>query len=126
MYSLQCIDKNMQASLLNNLHKTHFVRRARVQNTTNICMQAMRIRWLWLDGDPPAIDMLDVYVLLRVGREPELSNISAHPVYVVHGKNQIKIIFGFVACLAKLDANIRATGADSPKEQRMPNDWPVR
>uniref|UniRef100_A0A0D9WJT7 Uncharacterized protein n=1 Tax=Leersia perrieri TaxID=77586 RepID=A0A0D9WJT7_9ORYZ len=66
----------------------------------------MAVRCLWLDGDPFAIDMLYVYLLLRLGREPELSNISAHLVYVTHGKNHVKITLSFLAALAKHEASI--------------------
>lgn len=84
----------------------------------------MGIRRLRLDGDPLAVDMLDVRVLIRAGREPELSDISAHLVQQVDGNDQVEIVFRFTA-RGELDANISTAGSDSAKEQRMPDDWPA-
>jgi hypothetical protein len=76
----------------------------------------VRVRDLWLDGDPLAIDMLNVFVLLRVCREAGLADISAHLVQVVDGKNQIEIIFYLITGLAELDADIRAAGTCCTEE----------
>lgn len=82
----------------------------------------MRVRPLWLDGDPLAVDMLDVFMLLGVGREPGLGDVSAHLVQVVDGKDQIKTIFRLVTGLAELDTDIHAAGTCSTEEQRMAED----
>lgn len=120
---VQCTVKK-KLLLLNDLHNTHLIRSARVQYTRNVGVQAMGIRRLRLDGDPLAVDMLDVRVLIRAGREPELSDISAHLVQQIDGNDQVEIVFGFTA-RGELDANISTAGSDSAKEQRMPDDWPT-
>jgi hypothetical protein len=84
----------------------------------------MGIRSLRLNGNPLAVDMIDVRTLLRACREPELSDISAHLVQLVDGNDQVEIIFCFTA-LGEVDANISTAGSNSTKEQRMPDDWPV-
>jgi len=114
----------VETLLLYNLHNAHFINSARVQYTRNVGMQTMGICRLRLDGDPLAVDKLDVRILLRAGGEPELSDISAHLVQLVDGKDQVEIISQFTG-LGELDANISTAGSDSTKWQRMPNDWPA-
>jgi hypothetical protein len=87
-------------------------------------MQAMGICHLRLDGDPLPVDMLDVHVLFGASGEPDLGDISAHLVQLVDGKDHVQIVQCFTG-LGELDANISPEGSDSPKEQRMPDDWSV-
>ena len=67
-------------------------------------------------------DMLDVHVLFGASGEPDLSDISAHLVQLIDRKDHIEIVFRFTS-LGELDANISPAGSDSPKEQRMPDEW---
>jgi len=115
---------HVEILLLYNLHNAHFINSAGVQYTRNVGVQTMGICRLRLDNGPLAIDKLDMRVLLRAGGEPELSDISAHLVQLVDGKDQVEIISQFTG-LGELDANISTAGSDSTKWQRMPNDWPA-
>jgi hypothetical protein len=84
----------------------------------------MGISHLRLDSDPLAVDMLAVCVVFRASGEADLSDISAHLVQLVDGKDHVEIILRFTG-LEQLDANISPAGSDSPKEQRMADKWSV-
>ena len=88
-------------------------------------MQAKGIRHLRLDRDPLAVDMLAVRVLFRASGEFDLSDISARLVQLVDGKDHVEIVFRFITGLGELDTNISPAGSNSPKEQRVPDEWPV-